>query len=252
MKRQGGAQSIRRTIDILRSVSAHNEAGGRLSVIARDVDLPAPTVHRILTVLVEEEFATFDPQTKVYHLGAELYSLGAATRQFSIRDRYHTTLERISDQTRDAAYLLIRSGLDGLCIDRVIGRFRVQVLGFEIGERRVLGVGAAGQALLSFLPVDEREAIIEANAPRYMKYYGIEPNEVRSWIKRTREWKHSISVHKVTAESIGVGAPIFNASGEVVAAISMAGITSRMTPARCLEIAGIIKSEIAAVDPPPN
>lgn len=250
--RQKGAQSIRRTIAILRSVSKFNETGARLSVIAKDVDLPAPTVHRILAVLVEEEFLTVDALGKVYHLGAELYSLGAVTHHFSIRDRFHTVLERISEQTNDASYLLTRSGYDGVCIHRIVGTFRVQVLGFEIGERRVLGVGAAGQALLSFLPEQQREEIIEANAPRYYRYYGIRPKALRSWIKQTRQQQYAISVQRVTPDSIGVGAPVFNAGGEVIAAISMAGITSRMTKERCRDIAHLIRSEIAAVDPPLN
>ncbi len=250
--KQTGAQSIRRTIAILRSVSRFNETGARLSKIAKDVDLPPPTVHRILTVLLEEEFLIFDTANKVYHLGTELYSLGTVTQQFSIRDRFHTTLKRISEQTNDASYLLTRSGYDGVCIDRIVGKFRVQVLGFEIGERRVLGVGAAGQALLSFLPEQKREEIIEANAPRYLKYYGIKPKEVRNWVKQTRKRKYALSVHRVTPDSIGVGAPIFNAKGEVIAAISMAGITSRMTDGRCREIAYLLRAEIAAIDPPPN
>ncbi len=250
--RQKGAQSIRRTIEILKSVSKFNETGARLSLIAKDVDLPAPTVHRILAVLLEKDFLTVDTLGKVYHLGAELYSLGTVTQHFSIRDRFHTVLERISEQTDDTSYLLTRSGYDGICIDRIVGKFRIQVLGFEIGERRVLGVGAAGQALLSFLPEQQREEIIEANAPRYHRYYGIHPKEVRSWVKQTRQQKYSISVHRVTPDSIGVGVPIFNAGGDVIAAISMAGITSRMTKERCREIAHLIQSEIAAVDPPPN
>lgn len=249
---QTGGQSIRRTISILRSVSKFNETGARLSKIAKDVDLPAPTVHRILAVLLEEEFLTFDSQSKVYQLGAELYSLGTVTQQFSIRDRFHTTLIRISEQTNDASYLLTRSGYDGVCIDRIVGKFRVQVLGFEIGERRVLGLGAAGQALLSFLPEQQREEIIAANAPRYLKYYGIKPAEVRGWIKQTRQRRYALSVHRVTPDSIGVGAPVFNAKGEVIAAISMAGITSRMTKERCQGIADLLRSEIAAVEPPPN
>jgi DNA-binding IclR family transcriptional regulator len=250
--RQKGAQSIRRTIAILRSVSKFNETGARLSVSAKDVDLPGPTVHRILTVLLEEEFLTVDTLGKAYHLGAELYSLGTVTQHFSIRDHFHTALERISEQTDDASYLLTRSGYDGVCIDRIVGKFRVQVLGFEIGERRVLGVGAAGQALLAFLPDDLREEIIEANASRYLKYYGIKSAEVRSWVKQTRKRRYALSVHRVTPDSIGVGAPVFNAKGEVIAAISMAGITSRMTKERCEKIAYLLRSEIAAVDPPPN
>jgi len=250
--RQSGAQSIRRTIAILRSVSKNNETGMRLSMIAKDVNLPPPTAHRILAVLLEEDFLSFDSAGKLYHLGTELYSLGAATRQFSIRDRYHTTLKRISDQIDNVTHLVIRSGFDGLCIDRIASQSRVQIFGFGIGERRLLGIGAAGQALLAFLPEKQRKEIIAANAPGYLKYYGIGVDEVRSWIKNTRELKYSNSIHIVTPESIGVGVPIFNKKSQVIAAISMAGITSRMSLERCREIAGLIQSEIAAVDPLPD
>jgi len=251
-RRQEGAKSIRRTIALLRSVSRHNEKGIRLSQIARDVNLPPPTVHRILAVLLEEDFLSFDDAGKLYHLGTELYSLGAATLQFSIRDRYQTTLKRISRQIDTAVNLVIRSGYDGVCIDRTLSKSRVQVLGFDIGERRPLGIGAAGQALLSFLPGQEREDIITANASRYLKYYDVGIEDIRSWIRSTRKLKYSNSVHIVTPESIGVGVPIFDQNNRVIAAISMASITERMTAERCQDIAGIIQSEVAAVEAPPG
>lgn len=249
-KRQGGAQSIRRTIAILRSVSKFNQSGARLSRIAKDVGLPPPTVHRILAVLLEEDFLSFDPATKLYNLGMELYSLGAATQQLSIRDRYRIALERICEQTNDVIHLVVRSGYDGVCIDRVTGNARVQVLGFDVGEHRLLGIGAAGQALLAFLPEKQREDILRVNSPRYLKYYGIETDEVRRWLKKTRKRKYANSIQIVSPESIGVGVPVFNKKNEVVAAISMANIDGRMTPERCREIAGIMLSEIAAIDPP--
>jgi DNA-binding IclR family transcriptional regulator len=137
-----------------------------------------------------------------------------------------------------------------VCIDRTLSKSRVQVLGFDIGERRPLGIGAAGQALLSFLPEKEREVIMVANGPRYMKYYGVEVDVIRGWIRNTRKLQYSNSIHIVTPESIGVGVPVFDRSNHVVAAISMASITERMTPERCEEVAGIMLSEIAAVEPP--
>ncbi|WP_022664054.1 IclR family transcriptional regulator [Desulfospira joergensenii] len=249
-KPQGGAQSIRRTIDILRSVSRFNKTGARLSTIARDVALPAPTAHRILTVLQEEDVLSFNPETKLYFLGTGLYALAAATSQFSLRDQYHSCLKRISDYTEDSAYLLVRSGYDGVCIDRVMGSFRVQVLGYEVGERRVLGIGAAGLALLSFLPAPLRDEILAANSPRYVKEFGVSPRDVMETVEQTRANRYSLSVHRVTSDSVGVGAPIFNTAGRVVAAVSMSAITKRLGPDRCREIARFMMDEISAVGPP--
>ncbi len=247
---QGGAQSVRRTISILRAVSTHNDDGARLAKIARHVALPPPTVHRILSVLIEENFVSFDPVSKLYHMGAELYAMGENTRLCSIRDRYQTAVRRITEQTGDATYLVIRSGYDGVCIDRQLGATRVQVLGYDIGERRPLGMGAAGQALLAFLPEHERAAVLAANGPRYMKYYNVHVDEVRSWIQQGLEKKYTYSACKITQDAVGVGAPIFNRAGHVVAAISTAGISARMTPDRCTKNSAIIIAEIAAIAPP--
>ncbi|ACN14407.1 putative transcriptional regulator (IclR-family protein) [Desulforapulum autotrophicum HRM2] len=247
---QGGAQSVRRTLSILRSISTYNDDGARLSKIARHVDLPPPTVHRILSVLIEEDFVSFDPVSKLYHMGAELYAMGEDSRLCSIRDRYQTAVRRITEQTGDATYLVIRSGYDGVCIDRVLGSARVQVLGYNIGERHPLGMGAAGQALLAFLPEHECAAILEANSPRYLKYYNIHVDEVRTWIQQGQDRKHTYSSCKITQDAVGVGAPIFNKAGCVVAAISTAGICARMTPDRCRKNSEIIIAEIAAIEPP--
>ena len=249
-KSQTGAQSVRRTIAIIKAVSKFDRTGARLTRIAKEVELPPPTVHRIMGVLLEEGFITFDTVTKLYHMGSAFYTMGEDTRQHAIRDRYQMAVGRITEQTGDASYLVMRSGYDGVCIERTLGTSRVQVLGYDIGERRPLGIGAAAQALLAFLPRPERELILTANAPRYRTYYNIDVESVRVWLKKCREAGGSYSQHKITPDAIGVGAPITDKSGYVVAAISTAGIVARMTPERCRQNYEIIKAEISVIDPP--
>lgn len=250
--RQSGVQSIRRTIDIIRSVSRFNDTGARLATVAKDVDLPAPTVHRILSVLQEEDFLTFDRSTKRYNLGPTLYTLATATKPFSLRDRYHTCLQRLSNITEDASFLVVRSGYDSLCIDRILGSFKVQVHGYEIGERRVFGVGASGTALLAFLPESLREEIITANSERYINQFGIYPEEIRDAVALTIKQGYFISVRRVTSDSVGVGVPVFNRAGRVVAAISVSGINNRMGMERSEQIARLILEEIKKINPPPD
>ena len=79
LRKQDGAQSVRRTIKILRYVAMYNERGVRLSKVARGTDLHVTTVSRILSVLVEEGFVTHSPNTKLYNLGFEFHSLAKST-----------------------------------------------------------------------------------------------------------------------------------------------------------------------------
>lgn len=246
-KKQAGAQSIRRTIALLHVIAKYNDHGVNLSKIARKVGLPTTTVHRILAVLVEEGLVAFDPGTKLYHLGIVLFTFGIAAHQFAIRDQFHSTLERIAQKTGDTAYLVMRSGIDVLCVDRVIGSYPIQVLTFEIGERRPLGIGGGSIALLASLPDDQAEAIITANASRYSSFKKKTPGDVRRMVSQCRRLGYGLSVRNVNPDMIGVGVPILNQQGQVIAAVSVAGIAKRMGPSRQKEIIELIKSEIKAV-----
>ncbi len=246
-QKQAGAQSIRRTIALLHVIAKYNDHGVNLSKIARKVGLPTTTVHRILAVLVEEGLVAFDPGTKLYHLGIVLFTFGIAAHQFAIRDQFHSTLERIAQKTGDTAYLVMRSGIDVLCVDRVIGSYPIQVLTFEIGERRSLGIGGGSIALLASLPDDQAEAIIAANASRYSSFKKNTPGDVRRMVSQCRRLGYGLSVRNVNPDTIGVGVPILNQQGQVIAAVSVSGIAKRMGPSRQKEITKLIKSEIKAV-----
>jgi DNA-binding IclR family transcriptional regulator len=229
-------------------VARYNNPGVNLSKITRKVGLPTTTVHRILAVLVEEGLVIFDPGSKLYRLGFEIYTLGAMAQQFSLRERFHAALERIAETTQDTTYLVIRSGNDAMCIDRVIGKFPIQVLTFEVGGSRPLGIGAGSMAILASLPDAQVDAIIKANRSRYPNYADKAAEDVMTSITQSRKLGYGLSDRVVTSETVGVGVTVKNSEGVVVAAMSVAGIVNRMGPARCEEIVKLIKSEIEAVN----
>ena len=136
-----GVQSIRRAVSLLRAVSRFNEQGASLSKIARITDLKLSTAHRILSTLTSEGLIRFDPVSKLYHVGFELFTLGNMANQFTIRGRFRTALEFIAKKTNDTVYLIIREGYDSICIDRVEGSSPLRLV-FDIGERRPFLVDA--------------------------------------------------------------------------------------------------------------
>ena len=123
-----GAQSVHRTVSLVRSVAKYNKQGVNLSKIARDTGLHTATAHRILAALVLEGFLTYDSVSKLYHLGIDLYHIGKEAHHFSICERYHSVIEKIADKTEDTVFLLIRSGNDVLCLDLVEGKFPIRTM----------------------------------------------------------------------------------------------------------------------------
>ena len=245
MKRQKGAKSIYRTIGLLRTIAAYNEPGINLSDLSRKTSLPVATVHRIVSVLVLEELVSFDPLSKYYRLGFGLYRLGRNAQQFSIRDTYRKCIEQIAQSTGETVHLLVCAGFDSLCIDLVEGKFPIRIMAYNVGDRRPLGVGAGSLALMTFLPFNETEAILQANRNRYPDYGGLNMEQVRRMIDNSLRVGHVFNEGKFLAGVTGVGVPVYGPDDNVIAAISVASISERMDLERAAEIADTIRHSMA-------
>ncbi|UCF94326.1 MAG: IclR family transcriptional regulator [Desulfobacterales bacterium] len=242
---QAGAQSVHRTIRLLRAVADSNDRGMRLTQIAQKTGLPTTTVHRILAVLVAEEFLEYDLVSKCYRIGIELYAIASRARRFALRDKYRNCLENIARATQDSVYLVVRSGPDALCIDYIEGKSTIRIMTYDVGSRRPLGIGAGSLALLAFAPDDEVEGILKANELRYRKNNNMTVSELKGLIKQARALGYAFNQGHFMKGINGVGVPIYDEQGDVVAAVSVGSITERINPMRSQEIAELIKSEIA-------
>ena len=243
-----GTQSIRRAILLLREVAEANEQGLRLYQIADAVGLPITTAYRILNVLVSEGLLEYDPALKSYHIGIGLYSLGNRATGFALRSKYQSCLENIAHETQDSVYLIVKSGLDALCIDSIESKSTIRIMTYTIGSREPLGVGAGSLALLSFSSDEDIKYALEANRLRYKSNSGTSLTKLKNQINKARKLGYVFNKGHYMRGINAVGAPVFDGTGEVIAAISVASIAERIDVERSKEIAVLIKSEISLID----
>ncbi len=242
-----GSQSINRAMTLLRAVSRQNETGVRLTRLAQDVGLHVATVRRILHALTEEGMLTYDPLTKLYHLGFELHLLGSNAHQYTLRYRLRLALEKIAEETQDCVFLLVRSGYDVLCIDMVQGAYPIQTMPIEINSRRPLGMGAGSQAILALSPEKDIEKILAANAPLYPQYRGITVDDIRALAEETKKRGFGVNNEFFYEGVVSIGVPIRSRGDNILGAISISAISSRMTDARQEEILAIVHNHIAPI-----
>ena len=243
-----GAQSIRRAVAILRAVANGGQRGSRLRDIAAACSLHTATTHRMLLALLEEGLLIHSADQKVYLLGPEILRLGArAQKQQVIAEQFTPTLTKIAQQTEDTVFLSIRSSLDAICLARFEGRFPIRTMTLEVGSVRPLGVGAGSLALCAFLPDAECETILRQNAGRYGAF-GLDEAEIRKMVLRAKTLGYALNDGRILESVTGVGLPVTDVTGEIVVAISVAAISTRMTPSRAKDIAGMISSICAGDD----
>lgn len=233
-----GTQVVHRVAALLRAIAARNRVGMHLGELCEQVGIVRPTAHRILQALVAEQLVQQDERTKCYFLGRRVYEMGlAAAPPVNLRDICHPFLKTIAQQTGDTAFLTVRSGFDGICLDRVEGDFPVRVFVLEVGRQRPLNVGGGALAILSCLPDDEVDRILRVNhartvqsRPRYSE------TAVRRIIARARERGYVVNdvIEIPGVRSIAV--PVRDARGRPVAALSVATLATRLERPRVEEV----------------
>ncbi|OGA54367.1 MAG: hypothetical protein A3G24_05720 [Betaproteobacteria bacterium RIFCSPLOWO2_12_FULL_62_13] len=245
VKETSGTQSVERTIALLKELAVYGSRGARVAELASRLDLEYPTAHRIIRCLVEQRMVEKGNGTLRYSLGPLVYELGLSVPpRMHLRELCDPITTRIAENTGDTVFLNVRSGLDALCIDRKEGTFPIKTLIIDVGNRRPLGVGAGGIALLMQLPEDELSEILTANAHRLHAYTNVTTKSILALVKRSKEMGYVFTEDIVIPGVSAVSLPFGGRNGVPAAAISVACVPARMPTSRHRGLVSSLRSEI--------
>jgi DNA-binding IclR family transcriptional regulator len=244
-KQKTRSTSIQKACAALRVLARRSPL--RLTEIAAAAGLDKATTLRILGILIEEGFVGRTADTKSYELGEEASALASgARRSVDIAALAQPSLLRLAAKSTDTALLSIRSGVEALYLARAVGTHPLQPSYLQIGSRRPLGVGAGSLALLAWLPDAEIDAIIEIVARRLPSASRITARLLRERIAAARQHGHTLLVDAAYLGMGGVGVPVRDETGQVMAALSIGAASDRITP-REAELAHMLKQEAAVL-----
>ncbi len=239
-----GTQSIRRAVSILKEISAYGEKGIRLVDIANAMQLERPTVHRIMRGLMSQGMVSQNSQSKLYTLGPVVYELGLAAAPYhNLREICQPALHNLADRSGDSVFLVVRSGMDSVCIDRLEGNFHIKARTLDIGGRRPLGSGAGGLAILLGLPDEEVKKIIEINAERYPLFGSLTAERLQASLLQSRQAGYAINNEDVLPGVVAIGAPLQSDNGICYAGISISSVSNRLAEPRRTELANLLLKE---------
>ena len=238
-----GAQSLRRALQLLRLLAKNQEDGLKLTDVIAASGLERSTAHRLLSCLVEEQFAERDPESKAYRLGIDAMQLGfASMRRVPLVDSCRALMQKLARMSGDTVFLVVRQGDYSVCLHREEGHFPVKVFTTNVGERRLLGIGAGGLALMAALSDDEIARTLERHAAEYAQA-GFTPARIAQAVRQTRKAGYADITDTITTGVSGVGRT-FAASANTLAAISFGAITPRLPAARKKEMAQLLIEQL--------
>jgi DNA-binding IclR family transcriptional regulator len=242
------AQTVARAVQLLRLVASSQSRNLRLVDIAELAQLQKSTAHRLLQRLEEERMLVRDPGRRGYRLGPLLYELGlAALPETNLRELSHPALQALADATGDTAFLVVRSGFESVCVDRIAGNFAIQTMVQGVGDRHPLGVGAGGLAILGALSPSDADIVIAAVKPQ-LRRYGLTERKMRERVDATRASGVAIDQGNAALDVTALARVVRDRSGAPVGAVSVPSIQSRMTDSRRREVDKRLVACVAAVE----
>lgn len=217
----------------------------RLPDLARLVGLNKTTAHRLLSALTGEGLLERLPGGGGYRLGPELLALGSRALSASgLREASHAELQALALATRETVTLEVLVGRDVLILDEAIGDYVVGSMPSR-GTRWPAHATSTGKVLLAHLPVAALEPLLAgplaAPSPRTIT----DPAELRRELARVRSRGWAAAAEELEIGFVAIGAPLRDAAGEVVAAVSVGGPKGRLVPARTRELLALL---VAAAD----
>jgi DNA-binding IclR family transcriptional regulator len=220
----------------------------RLVDIAQLAQLEKSTAHRLLQRLEEERMLVRDAGRRGYRLGPLLYELGlAALPETNLRELSHPALQALARATGDMAFLVVRSGFESVCVDRIAGNFAIQTMTQGVGDRHPLGVGAGGLAILGALSEADAEIVMAAVKPQ-LRRYRLTEKQMRERLEATRAGGMAIDVGSAALDVTALGRVVRDRSGAPVAAVSVPSIQSRMTETRRREVDKRLLACVTAIE----
>ncbi|KZX99205.1 MULTISPECIES: IclR family transcriptional regulator [unclassified Sulfitobacter] len=223
--------SVGRAIAVLRLIGAAPEPGMRLRDISVALDLHKTSASRMLTTLGALGVIERD-RNRCFRVSDDFRtSFGTPLTTTRLRQAARPALSMLSETLEDVAFLSVPNALDSLCVARYIGTYPIQALSLNVGGRRPLGVGAGSLALLAWAPDKERDHLIEMQRPR-LSNYRVGVDEITAAVQVAQAQGFTYLPGFVIQGMTGMGMPVRDPSGEVVAALSVAAITERLSGVR--------------------
>jgi len=206
------------------------------SELAVLLDMPKPTVHRIVHQLDMDGLLVHEPGGRGYVPGPRLFSFALNVVQASVRHgSKRAVLERLSKVTGETCNFGLISGGALLYADRVEASWPFG-LRFSVGSRVPLHCTSMGKMLLAHQPKRRREHLLAlSDLHGYTDNTITDFDRLEEHFAEIRASGYSIDNQEFLAGVVCAAVPVRDARGKVCAAIAVSAPQARMPIALAVE-----------------
>lgn len=220
--------TVDKAVNLVQYLSEHPEGVG-INALCRELGTQKPGLLRIVNSLSEAGWVIKDPHSLRYRLGYHLLTLSAqALWGPHFQEIAHEGLRRLAATTKETANLGVLDQWQIVFIDQVeaLQSIRLQV---RVGSRAPVHCTALGKALTAHLPSDQLDSLWQlAPYPRFTEKTLVSSRELATELEHIRSQGFALDDEEHRDGVRCIGAPVRNYGGDVVAALSVSGPSSRI------------------------
>ncbi|WP_144634683.1 IclR family transcriptional regulator [Bordetella genomosp. 13] len=238
--------TVNRVLRILARFAEKDRWG--LNELARSLNLPRGTTHRLLNLCKPLNFVTQDEEGQ-YMPGIELHRLaGRLAAEIPINQIGDPILQALRDQTDETVLLtlLVRNELKmfftGSASPAHPLRYRI-----EKNQLATLAWGSAGRSLLAFLSEEEIDVVVQRAEPSPLDQRPLDKDELLSALRAIRERGYAASFSERAPGAFGLSVPFFDRQGEIRGNLTLTIPDFRYDPAKQEALIALLRDAAATL-----
>lgn len=187
----------------------------------------------MLSTLADEGILDQDAETGRYRLGLSVFDMAAAMpKQRSLHEAVLVSMTELRSRTGETVQVGVLDGQEVVYVERLDSPSTLRVF-TELGRRVSAHRASTGKVLLAFLSKSQRETVLSGWTLEAATEFTItDPVALKSELSLIRRQGFAENRQESELGVVSVAAPIRDAAGSVVAAMSVAGPVERVDEER--------------------
>ena len=221
--------SLDKALTVLEAVAREGKAS--LTKLARQTGYPPSTVHRILGVLVRRGYLNQELPSKKYQLSLKILELSSRLQVgLDIIGVARPVMKKLMESTGETVNLVVFNNQEAIYVAQVSNTNSVLRMFTRVGARVPLYCSGVGKTYLASWPQDQVLAYFDSmEIKSYTENTIVQPHRLLRELEAIRRNGYAVDDQEMEMGVRCVAAAV-EQDGEVVAALSVSGPSSRITP----------------------
>lgn len=233
---------ISRSVKLLQHLGEHGKT--TIKDASAALSLAPSTIHRLLDLLGRENIVEHDPVERNYRIGPEFFRLAAKVfERYDVRTLAMPVLHEIVSACDETCILgLYLPNVGKMTFAAKVDSSRALRYQLPLNTQISVFWGASGRSILAFLPKDHIDRIYANESAAPASGEAVPPRRrLDRELAEIRQNGVAISRGQKIQGAVGIGAPVFGASGVVIGCLAATAPASELTAAKEKQIRDLIR-----------